>query len=373
MVPFITTWRSRRAQILILAGVCGILLAGVGLLSLLMGTPGLSVANLWEIANGGGAQLGRIVVLQLRLPRLVLAILAGAMLATSGALLQDALQNALAGPELLGVSAGATVVVAAITILHLAVAFSAVPWLALVGGLISGSIVILTMRRTRDPVRLVLTGAALTALLNAGVIIFMSLGSQNDISLLFLFLVGSLANRTWMHVQLVLPWAVTGIPLAMLCARPLNVLQLGDDVARGLGLPVLRVRALILVLSAALVAAVVAVCGPISFIALLAPHVARRILKTADARMVLPCAALIGAVLLSGADLFARLAFDPQELPVGIWTTLIGGPFLLLLLRRQLGMRSSGSEQEEDYGSNRMSRGLAANERRFGSEQEEEQ
>ena len=356
-----------------LAGVCGVLLAGIGLLSLLMGTPSLSLANLWGIANGGGSQLVRIVVLQLRLPRLVLAILTGAMLALSGALLQDALQNALAGPELLGVSAGATVVVAAITTLHLAVAFSAVPWLALLGGLISGSIVILTMRQTHNPVRLVLTGAALTALLNAGVIIFMSLGSQNDISLLFLFLVGSLANRTWMHVQLVLPWAVIGIPLAMLCARPLNVLQLGDDIARGLGLPVLRVRALILVLSAALVAAVVAVCGPISFIALLAPHVSRRILKTADARVVLPWAALIGAVLLSGADLFARLAFEPQELPVGIWTTLIGGPFLLLLLRRKLGMRRFGSEQEEDYRSDQMSRRLAADERRFGSEQEGEQ
>src|SRR5690242_12957664 len=216
MVPSVSTWRSRRAQILMLVGVCGVLLAGIGLLSLMMGTPSLSLANLWGIANGGGSQLARLVVLQLRLPRLVLAILAGAMLALSGALLQDALQNALAGPELLGVSAGATVVVAAITILHLSVAFSAVPWFALLGGLISGSIVILTMRQTHNPVRLVLTGAALTALLNAGVIIFMSLGSQNDISLLFLFLVGSLANRTWMHVQLVLQWAVIGIPLAML-------------------------------------------------------------------------------------------------------------------------------------------------------------
>jgi iron complex transport system permease protein len=257
------------------------------------------------------------------------------MLALSGGLLQDALQNALAGPELLGVSAGATVVVAAITILHLAVTFSVVPWLALVGALIGSSIVILTMRQIRNSVRLVLTGAALTALLNASVIVFISLGSQNDISVLFLFLVGSLANRTWMHVNLVLPWAALGIPLALLCARPLNILQLGDDVARGLGLPVMRVRLLILVLSSALVSVVVAVCGPISFIALLAPHLARRILKTSDARAVLPSAALIGAVLLSGADLFARQAFAPQELPVGIWTTLIGGPFLLLLLRRK--------------------------------------
>ena len=335
MKPSVFTWRNRRAQILILVAGCVGLLAGIGLLTLLAGTPILTLSDLWVIVNGGGAPLARIVVTQLRLPRLVLGILAGAMLALSGGLLQDALQNALAGPELLGVSAGATVVVAAITILHLAVTFSVVPWLALAGALVGSSIVILTMHQIRNSVRLVLTGAALTALLNASVIVFISLGSQNDISVLFLFLVGSLANRTWMQVSLVLPWAALGIPLALLCARPLNILQLGDDVARGLGLPVMRMRLLILVLSSALVAVVVAVCGPISFIALLAPHLARRILKTSDARAVLPSAALIGAVLLSGADLFARQAFAPQELPVGIWTTLIGGPFLLLLLRRK--------------------------------------
>ncbi len=330
---------GRRTRILLLTAVCGALLVGIGLLTLLVGTPNLSPSELWMITNGGSASLARIVVLQLRLPRLVLAILAGMMLALSGTLLQDSLQNPLAGPELLGVSAGATIVVAAITILHLAVIFAVVPWLALAGGLVGSGIVILTMRQTHDSVRLVLTGAALTALLNASVIIFISLGSQNDITLLFLFLVGSLANRTWVDVSLVLPWAVVSIPLALLCSRPLNMLQLGDDVARGLGLPVLRVRLLILILGTALTASIVAVCGPISFIALLSPHLARRILQSTDARVVLPCAALIGAVLLSGADLFARQAFAPQELPVGIWTTIIGGPFLVVLLRRQSGMR----------------------------------
>jgi iron complex transport system permease protein len=261
------------------------------------------------------------------------------MLALSGALLQGALQNALAGPELLGVTAGATVVVAAITILHLSVAFGAVPVLALAGGMAGGSIVTLAIRQARDPVRFVLTGAALTALLNSLVIILMSLGSQNDISLLFLFLVGSLANRTWEHVNLILPWAAISIPLALLCAQPLNVLQLGENVAHGLGLHVFRLRLLILVLSTALVGAIVAVCGPISFIALLSPHLVRRLLRTSDARIVLPCSALIGAVLLCGADLLARQAFDPQELPVGLWTTLIGAPFLLIILRRQLSTR----------------------------------
>lgn len=332
-------WRGKRRQTLLLVLMCAGLHIGIGLLSLVIGTPRVSVSELWIIANGGGATLPTLVVTQLRLPRFVLGTLAGVMLALSGGLLQGALQNSLAGPELLGVTAGATVVVAAITILHLSVDFSVIPFLALLGGIVGGSVVTLAVRQTRDPVRFILTGASLTALLNSVVIILMSLGSQNDVSLLFLFLVGSLANRTWEHVNLILPWAAIGIPLALICARPLNVLQLGESVAAGLGLRVFRLRLLILILSTALVSAIVAVCGPISFIALLSPHIVRRLLHTSDARIVLPCSALIGAVLLCGADLLARQAFDPQELPVGIWTTLIGAPFLLAILRQQADLK----------------------------------
>ncbi|HEX3721178.1 MAG TPA: iron chelate uptake ABC transporter family permease subunit, partial [Nitrolancea sp.] len=121
--------------------------------------------------------------------------------------------------------------------------------------------------------------------------------------------------------------------------RTLNLLQLGDDVARGLGLPVGRVRLMTLTLGAALVAAVVAVAGPISFIGLLSPHLARRLLRTSDARQVLPLSAILGALLLCAADLLARRAFAPLDLPVGVFTTVIGGPLLLILLRGRLGAR----------------------------------
>ncbi|HEX6817613.1 MAG TPA: iron ABC transporter permease [Ktedonobacterales bacterium] len=315
---------------------CLLGLAVIALLDFTLPTPRVSPGELWAITQGGSSEMSRVVVLQLRLPRLLLGLLAGAMLALSGTMLQDALRNVLAGPELLGVSSGATIVVAAITILHLPVLLAAIPGLALVGGLVVGGGVILAMRQVQDPVRLVLVGAALTALLNAGIIVLLSYGSQSDVGVLFLFLVGSLANRSWPHVQLILPWAVICIPLALALARPLNALQLGDDMARGLGVHVGRMRVLILLLSAALVAAVVAVCGPIAFVALLAPHLARRLLRTSDARLVLPMAALLGALLLSGADLLAHVLFDPMELPVGLFTALVGGPLLILLLRRQL-------------------------------------
>jgi iron complex transport system permease protein len=193
------------------------------------------------------------------------------------------------------------------------------------------------MRRMGEPVRLVLMGVSVGALLYASIIAIISLGDQNSVALLYLYLLGSLANRTWDYVNMVWPWALVCIPLALMMARPLNLLQLGDDMAEGLGLKVVRWRLFIVILSAALVAAVVAVAGPIAYVALAAPHMARRTLRTPDARQVLPIAMLMGSVLLVGADLLAKNLFDPLELPVGLWTTLIGGPVLLILLRRQLG------------------------------------
>jgi iron complex transport system permease protein len=330
-----------RVVVLMLTGV--ICLAVIGLLSLMQGTPAVSPTELIEIGRGGGVPLDRVIVTQLRLPRLVLAVLVGAMLGLSGTLLQDTMRNPLGGPELLGVTSGATVVVAAITILHLPVTLTLIPWLALAGGLAAGTVVVLSVGRISDPIRLVLTGAALTALLNAGIFVLISYGNTNDIALLYMFLVGSLANRSWPYVRLLLPWAIVGIPAALLCARALNLLQLGDAVAQGLGLPVARVRLLTLTLGAALVSAVVAVAGPISFIALLAPHLARRLLRTSDARQVLPSAALIGALLLCAADLLAKRAFAPLDLPVGVFTTVIGGPALLILLRRRLGVSAEAA------------------------------
>lgn len=324
---------------LVLACILVALIVGTSIASLASGTPTLSLVQLWEVLGGGGERVAQITVLQLRLPRLCLGAMAGASLALSGALLQSALRNPLAGPELLGVSAGGSAVMAAIIVFGLPVPFVLQPWLALLGALGGGAVVLLVSRLTRDPVRLILIGAATTALLNALVITLLSLGNRNSVSLLLLFLLGSLANRTWEHVELVLPWAALGIPLALLAARPLNLLQLGDEVAEGLGLRVLLTRFLLMLLAAGMVAAVVAVCGPVGWVALLAPHLVRRALGSNDARLVLPLTGLTGVALLLAADLVGRLLFAPMELPVGLWTTLLGGPLLLVLLRRELAGR----------------------------------
>ena len=317
-----------------------VMLLALGLLSLQLGKPTLTLSQLWEIAIAGqGQPIQRLVFWEIRLPRLILGTLTGAILALAGVLLQNALRNVLAGPELLGVQSGAAAVMAAIIVLQLPVPISVYPLLALAGGMVGGAIVLFSSKRTSDPVRLVLIGAAMTALLNSITIALISLGTANNVSLLFLYLLGSLAGRTWDEVQIVVSWAIVGIPLALLCARPLNILQLGDELAEGLGLKVLPTRFAIGVLSVVLVAPAMATCGPIAYIALLAPHLSRNLLGTTDARQVLVLAIPIGALLLVGADLVAREAFAPMEIPVGVWTTLLGGPALLVLLQQQIRRR----------------------------------
>jgi iron complex transport system permease protein len=317
------------------AGLLTLALAGIGALALALGVTAVPLDQLWPILfQGGGERVPSLVVLTLRLPRFVLGALAGAALGLAGALLQDALRNPLAEPGLLGVSSGASLVVAVILIFNLPVALALRPWLALLGGLVAAGFVLLSTRLTRDPVRMILIGAAIGALFSAAITLVVVLGEPEEIQALYAYLVGSLTGRNWDDVYLALPWLGLGIPLALLLARWLNLLQLGDEVAEGLGLPVFRTRTLILLLCGGLVAAVVAVCGPVTFLALIVPHLVRLALRTTDARQVLPLAALLGAVLLTGADLVAREILKPAELPVGLFTIALGAPIALLLLRR---------------------------------------
>jgi iron complex transport system permease protein len=307
-----------------------------------LGSTTLSPLQLYNIiVNGDGERVTRIAVLELRLPRLIVGIIGGISLALAGCVLQDILRNDLAGPELLGVSAGASAVMASIFILQIFVAWWVSPWLALIGGLIAGGIVLFVTREQHYPAQMALVGVALTALFNAYIVFLISLGTDSQIELFLLFLAGSLANRTWNDILLLVPWALICIPLALLSARMLNLLRLGDDVAAGLGVNVLITRIILLVVVIAPVAALIAICGPIAYIALLAPLMTRRILATTNAYLVLPITALLGAVLLVAADLSARQVFAPAETPVGLWTTLIGVPILLLLLRLQFQKRTS--------------------------------
>lgn len=308
----------------------------VGCAALVLGTPRIPATNLVPLFLDPDAErLSRISLVGIRLPRVVLGTLVGAGLGVAGALLQSATRNPLAGPELLGVSAGAAVVVAGLLVLRAPVPLALRPALAMAGGAIAGSIVFAATRRRPEPVRVVLIGVCVAALCNAVVVSLISLGTATDLTLFQLYLLGSLANRTWPSVQLAAPWLVTGIVAAMLLRRPLSALRLGDDVAASVGVAVAPVRRTVVLIAVALTSAAVAVCGQVAFVALLAPHLVRRVAATSDDRHVVPLSALVGAALLLVADLLARELMAPREVPVGVFTTLVGAPAMLGVLQRR--------------------------------------
>ena len=334
--PVSTRWEP--VKLLLIATGLLLCIFAAASLSLANGIPKLSIAEAWGILWGEEAErLARLSVRELRAPRVALAVLCGAALGLAGAMMQDGLRNPLAGPELLGVASGASLAVAVVTLFQLPLLLVLHPWVALTGGLLAGAVVIIAARRARSPLQVVLIGVAVAAFINACIIALISLaGTTGAILVLFYFLLGSLANRTWEHVWIVAPWVAVCIPLGLLLARPLNTLRLGEHVAQSLGMSVGRVRTLVLLIGAGLVAAVVAVTGPIGWIGLLAPHLTRRVLGSEDPRKVLAFSALMGTALLTMADVGAKLAIAPAETPVGLWTAVLGGPVLLLLLRNRI-------------------------------------
>ena len=331
-----------RAATVVAVIIC--LCAAVAVLSLMWGTPDLSVAEvlnaLFGPENSEGNQ--QFIVQNLRLPRVVGGVMAGAMLGASGAVMQDTLRNPLAGPELIGVSAGASLAVATIVAFRLPFTGIALPIAALVAGLATGTVILSLVSLKTNPMRMLLVGAAFTALLNALVIAVITLAPNfGGVSVIYRFLVGSLSNVQWEEVRLVAPWTITLPGVFLLAGRPLNILKLGDEVAEGLGVGVRRTRAVLFGASVLLVAPVIAIAGPIGFIALVSPHIVRRMLGTSDARIVAPLSAVVGAILVLGADMAARLALHPHEIAVGLWTVVLGAPVLLVLLQRGLLQRKA--------------------------------
>ena len=323
------------AVVVVVACLC----AAVAVLSLMWGTPDLSAAEVLNALLGPETSEGnsRFIVQNLRLPRVIGALVAGAMLGASGAIMQDTLRNPLAGPELIGVSAGASLAVAVIVAFRLPFTGIALPVAALVAGLATGTVILSLVSLKGNPMRMLLAGAAFTALLNALVIAVITLAPNfGGVSVIYRFLVGSLSDVQWEEIRLVAPWTITLLVVFILAGRPLNILKLGDEAAEGLGVGVRRTRAALFGASVLLVAPVIAIAGPIGFIALVSPHIVRRLLRTSDARMVMPLSAVVGAILVLCADMAARLALHPHEIAVGLWTVALGAPVLLALMQSGL-------------------------------------
>lgn len=274
------------------------------------------------------------VVNQLRLPRTLVAIFIGMGLAVSGMVLQGLTRNALAAPGIVGVNAGASVTVVAAIIAFPEISVRYYPLAAMVGAFTAaGLIYALAWRGGSNPLRFILIGIGIAAIAQAITSTLVTFGDIERVMGAFVWLAGSVNGSSWKHVRSILPWLLILLPVVWLSARQLNVLSMGDDLAAGLGVRVELQRALLIFASVALAASAVAVAGTVGFVGLMAPHIARQLVGPSHEGLV-PSSALVGALIVLAADALGRNLFAPTQIPVGIFTAIIGVPYFLYLLYR---------------------------------------
>ncbi|WP_438799894.1 FecCD family ABC transporter permease [Alkalicoccobacillus porphyridii] len=307
--------------------------------SLNLGLIRIAPMDVLRTLTGSGEERDALVLFQFRLPRMVIALLVGAGLAVSGAILQGVSQNGLADPGILGINAGAGLAVVlfiyffqgSLTGLGTLSIFI-MPFFALVGaGTAALLIYTLAWKKGITPVRLILVGIGVNAAFGAALIIFQLKMNPRDFMQATIWIAGSIWGTNWKFVLAALPWIVILLPLALYKARFLNVLNLGDQVATNLGTRVERERRILLFISVALAGACVSVAGGIAFLGLVAPHIARRLVGPKH-QVLIPASALIGSLILLVADILGRNLLQPSEIPVGIVVAVLGAPYFIYLL-----------------------------------------
>ncbi len=313
-----------------------LVLALTVLLGIRLGAVSLSNGQLWDLITGSPSKTSSIL-LQIRLPRVVLGLLAGMSLAAAGVVWQGILRNPLADPYLIGISSGGALGAA------IAIFFgglfpwisSAVPLFALLGSLGAVALVYFLAasggKLTIE--RLILCGVAVSSFFSA-LLSLMVVAHSDSLAGLYFWMMGGLSGRTWTDIGLALPYQIVGFFIVLYHLRSLNILQLGEEAARGLGVSTKETIAMLSLGATLLAASTVANCGMIGFIGLVIPHIVRRLVGS-DLRIVLPLSAILGAAVLVAADLVSRTCWAPSEIPVGIITALLGAPFFLYLVYRR--------------------------------------
>ena len=282
---------------------------------------------------GQGEASSSFVVTELRLPRALVAFGVGAGLAASGVILQGLTRNALAAPELVGVSAGAHAAAVIVIVVFPGLPVGFLPICAFAGALGSSALVYaLAWRGGTSSSRLLLIGVAITTLAYSIVLgVISSLDDLIHASQLVTFMAGTVYGRGWPELAALAPWLALLLPLAFLAARDLDALVLGDETAGALGVRIERTRLWLVATAAGLAGVAVAVAGPVGFVGLMAPHAARRLVGGAHVA-VLATAVMLGGCLVLVADAIARTAFAPIDIPVGVLTAIVGAPYLVWLL-----------------------------------------
>ncbi|RCH65003.1 iron ABC transporter permease [Streptomyces sp. SDr-06] len=309
-------------------------LAFVAVASIAVGAKPMPLGDVWHGLFHASGTANDVLVHDVRVPRTLLGLLVGAALGIAGAVMQALTRNPLAEPGILGVNAGAAAaVVSAISFLGVN-SLTGYVWFAFLGaGVVSAAVYLLGGSRAATPVRLALAGTAASAALY-GYINAVQLTDSAALNRLRFWQVGSLASADMATVGKVAPFILVGLVVALLLARPLNAMAMGDDTARALGAHLTRTRVTSMAVITLLCGAATAACGPIVFIGLMVPHLVRAITGP-DLRWILPYAAVLSPVLLLGSDVVGRIVTRPAELQVGIVTALIGGPVFIYLVRRK--------------------------------------
>ena len=325
------TIKSKSLKIIIILFFTGFTIFAM-VASLTLGSVDISFSTIVHTLLGNVQTTDEMVIWNIRFPRNIVGALVGANLAVSGAILQAVMKNPLADPGIVGVSSGAGLA-GVIMLIFMPEASILLTPVAFVGAMLSAAAVYaLAWKNGIRPTRIILAGVAVSAFLGSGIsalLVFYSDKVQGAL----LWMVGGLSARSWPQVEPLFPYTILGLVLALAGCKALTILSLGDETARGLGVPVERVRFSMTAVAALLAAGAVSVAGLIGFVGLVVPHIVRLIIGT-DYKYVIPGSAILGAGVLVFCDTLGRVAFSPIEIPAGIIMAFLGAPFFLYLLRR---------------------------------------
>lgn len=318
----------------------GLLLFVSLILNITLGSVKVPLGEIWKTFMHRGDPVFQTVVMQIRFPRALSTVFGGAALAVSGLLLQIFFRNPIADPYVLGVSSGATLLVAIVTLTGYAVGMRSVSPLllstaALIGAMGVVALVVLLANKVKNVVTLLVVGLMIGFMCSAGTSFLIAFAEKEQVHGFMLWTLGSFSGFCWDQVAILAIGGAVLLAASYLLCKPLNALLLGEDYAQSMGVNIRTLRFGIVTISSALTALVTAFAGPVAFIGLAGPHLARLTLGTSDNKILIPATILIGALVTTLCDLVARLAFSPVELPISAVTSLFGAPIVIFLLLRR--------------------------------------
>lgn len=315
------------------------------ILAVFLGVADIPSRDIWNTITGHGSPTTYSIIWDIRLPRIITGALAGIHLAVAGLILQNITRNPLADPSIVGISQGATFTVSLFLLLTMSQDYHGsaalpslpleyLPTVGLIGGLLAGLIIYCLSRHgDLSPLRLTLCGIAVGSVLHALAIGMIAGWGSNRMEIVLEWLTGSLYSRSWEHVYYLLPYTITGLCILLFIRRPLNLLQFNPLSARSYGLAYQKYFTIVLAVACLLAASAVGTVGPISFIGLIVPHLAR-FLSRKSGQFILPFTILLGMITITVGDLAGRLIGQADDIPVGVTTAFFGAPLFIFLLRK---------------------------------------